>query len=152
MRRHYGKQWRQQRIRRREAERESPIPIANDVLTEVVTDELKQIILTSVQQLAPRHRAVLTLRCYDHLSYAEIARPIGCTEIGARAVFIAPRDVWSGLLSEHGLGKGSLLLLVAFGKMTAASTASAAQVAITGATSQVGSAGAVLAMLTARPG
>ncbi|NLZ05863.1 MAG: RNA polymerase sigma factor [Phycisphaerae bacterium] len=153
VRRHYGKQWRQQRLRRREAERESPIPIANDVLTEVVTDELKQIILTSVQQLAPRHRAVLTLRCYDHLSYAEISRLIGCTEIGARAVFYRAKRCLAGLLSEHGLGKGSLLLaLVAFGKMTAASTASAAQVAITGATLQVGPLAAVLAMLTGKTG
>ncbi len=50
-------------------------------------DKLRQIVVQSVQQLAPRHRAVLALRCYDHLSYAEIARLIGCSEIGARAMF-----------------------------------------------------------------
>lgn len=153
VRRHYGKQWRQQTLRRRQAERESPIPIANDVLTEVVTDELKQIVLTSVQQLAPRHRAVLTLRCYDHLSYAEIARLIGCTEIGARAIFYRAKRCLAALLSDHGLGKGSLVLaLVAFGKITAASKASAAQVAITGATLQVGPLAALLAMLTGKTG
>lgn len=61
--------------------------MANDAMTEVVMDKLRQIVVKSVQQLAPRHRAVLALRCYDHLSYAEIARLIGCSEIGARAMF-----------------------------------------------------------------
>ncbi len=153
VRRHYGKQWRQQTLRRREAEQKPAVPIANDVLTDVVTDELKQIVLESVQRLAPRHRAVLTLRCYDHLSYAEIARLIGCTEIGARAIFHRAKKCLAGLLSDHGLGKGSLVLaLVAFGKLTAASKASAAQVAITGATLQTGPLAALLATLTGKTG
>jgi len=153
VRRHYGRQWRQEALRRREAERDSAVPVANDVLTDVVTDELKQIVLESVQRLAPRHRAVLTLRCYDHLSYAEIAKLIGCTEIGARALFCRAKKCLAGLLSDHGLGKGSLVLaLVAFGKLTAASKASAAQVAITGATLQTGPLAALLATLTGKTG
>lgn len=153
VRRHYGKQWRRRTLRLSEAARERVPTTANDTLTEVVTDELKQLVLNSVGQLAPRHRAVLTLRCYDQLSYAEIAHLIGCSEIGARAMFYRAKKSLARLLSNHGLGKGALLLaLVAFGKMTAASKAGAARIAVTGATLQVGPLGALLGTMTARTG
>lgn len=149
VRRHYGKQWRRKALTTQEAGRNPTAHMANDTLTEVVTDELRQIVVQSVQQLPPRHRAVLTLRCYDHLSYAEIARLIGCSEIGARAMFYRAKKTLARLLSNHGLGKGSLLLaLVAFGRLTAASKASAAQVAITSATLQVGPLAALVGTMT----
>jgi RNA polymerase sigma-70 factor (ECF subfamily) len=152
VRRHYGKQWRRKALRLQEAGRKSGNQ-GNDTLAEVVTDELKQIVLTSIGQLTPQHRAVLTLRCYDDLSYAEIADLVGGSEIGARATFYRAKKSLIRLLSNHGLGKGSLLLaLIAFGKLTATSKAGAAQVAITGATLQVGPIGALLGAMTPKTG
>lgn len=152
VRRHYGKQWRRKALRLQEAGRKSGNQ-GNDTLAEVVTDELKQIVLASIGQLTPQHRAVLTLRCYDDLSYAEIADLVGCSEIGARATFYRAKKSLVRLLSNHGLGKGSLLLaLIAFGKLTASSKAGAAQVAITSATLQVGSVGALLGAMTPKTG
>ena len=153
VRRHYGKQWRRKALRLQKAVHQAAGDKGNDTLTQVVTDELKQIVLQSIGQLTAQHRAVLTLRCYDDLSYAEIANLIGCSEIGARATFYRAKKSLIRLLSNHGLGKGSLLLaLIAFGKLTATSKAGAAQVAITGATLQVGPIGALLGAMTPKTG
>ncbi|UCD49532.1 MAG: sigma-70 family RNA polymerase sigma factor [Phycisphaerales bacterium] len=152
-RNHYGKLWRRQTRNFSETGYE-PRPVADDdTLSEVVTEELKQIVAQSVSQLAPHHRAILTMRCYDHLSYAEIAKLMGCSEIGARASFYRAKKFLARRLSAYGLRKGSLLLaLVAFGKMTATSKVSAAQVAVTGATLQVGPVAALVGATTGKTG
>lgn len=150
---HYGKLWRRRTHNFSETGYE-PRPASNDdTLSEVVTEELKQIVVRSVSQLAPHHRAVLTMRCYDHLSYAQIAKLMDCSEIGARASFYRAKKNLAKRLSAYGLGKGSLLLaLVAFGKMTATSKVSAAQIAITGATLQVGPLAALVGTATGKTG
>lgn len=153
VRNHYGKRWRRRTHNFSEAGYQGGEAPGEGTLAEVVTEELKQIVMRSMAQLAPRHRAVLTMRCYDHLSYREIAKLMGCTEMGARAIFCRAKKALARRLSDHGLEKGSLLLaLIAFGKMTATSKASAAQVAVTGATLQVGSVATLLATATGRPG
>lgn len=152
-RNHYGKLWRRRTRNFSEAGYEPQPAASDDALSEVVTEELKQIVARSVAQLAPHHRAILTMRCYDHLSYAEIAKLMDCSEIGARASFYRAKKFLARRLSAHGLGKGSLVLaLVAFGKMTATSKVSAAQVAVTGAMLQVGPLGALVGATTAKTG
>lgn len=49
VRRHYGKQWRRRTLRLDQGARQPEAGCVNDTLTEVVTDELKQIVLKSVQ-------------------------------------------------------------------------------------------------------
>ena len=148
-RNHYGKQWRRRTRNFSEAGYEPDRTSEHDTLSDVVTAELKHIVVRCVGQLAPHQRAVLTMRCYDHLSYAQIAQLLDCSEIGARATFYRAKKCLARRLSAHGLGKGSLLLaLVAFGKLTATSEATAAQVAVTSATLQVGPTAALLAAIT----
>ena len=150
---HYGKRWRRKTRSFSETGYEPGAAPGDGTLAEVVTEEIKEIVMQSVSQLAPRHRAVLTMRCYDHLSYRQIANLIGCSEMGARATFYRAKKSLARRLSDHGLEKGSLLLaLIAFGKMTATSKASAAQVAVTGATLEVGSLATLLATATGRAG
>jgi RNA polymerase sigma-70 factor, ECF subfamily len=152
-RNHYGKLWRRRTHNFSETGYEPRPASGNDTLSEVVTEELKQIVVRSVSQLAPHHRAVLTMRCYDHLSYAEIAKLMDCSEIGARASFYRAKKNLAKRLSAYGLSKGSLLLaLVAFGKMTATSKVSAAQVAVTSATLQVGPLAALVGTATGKTG
>ncbi len=125
----------------------------DDVLADVVTDELKQIVLRCIEALEPRHRAILTMRCYDRMSYAEIGKLIDCSEIGARALFYRAKKALTSRLSRHGLGKGALLMaLVIFGKMTAASKAAAAEISVTASTVSVGPAATVLATATSKTG
>jgi RNA polymerase sigma-70 factor (ECF subfamily) len=108
-------------------------------LENLVSQELKQIVSTAMQRLKTRHRAVLVMRCYDGMSYSEIAETMGCSEFSTRMLFLRAKRSLQKQLSRNGLGKGSLLaVLVLFGKMTAPTEAAAANVSITAATIKVG--------------
>ncbi len=151
VRSHYGRQWRHKTARLPENGPELRSEREGDVLAAVVTEELKQIVLRSIEMLEPRHRAVLTMRCYDHLSYAEIGKLMGCSEIGTRALFYRAKKALTRQLSRFGLGKGALLIaLVVFGKLTAASEAAAAEVSISATTLSVGPAAALFAAATSK--
>ena len=153
VRNHYGRQWRHKTRPLSENGPEPAGKAGDEVLAQVVTEELKQIVLDSIQRLEPRQRAVLTMRCYDHMSYAEIARLMGCSEIGTRALFYRAKKTLARLLSDHGLTKGSLVMaLIVFGKMTAVSEATAAEISVSAATVSVGPVAALLATATSKVG
>ncbi|MHC4109800.1 MAG: RNA polymerase sigma factor [Planctomycetota bacterium] len=148
VRSHYGRRWRHKTVSLSEAGCELAETKSPDGLAEMVTAELKQIVIKSMGRLQPRHRAVLTLRCYKGMKYSEIAEMMECSELGVQALFYRAKKALAKELSHHGLGKGSLLTaLVLFGKMTATSEAAAATVSVTSATTKVGlAAGLVGAM------
>ena len=102
-------------------------------LETLITDELKQIVRAAMNRLKMQHRAVLAMRCYDEMSYSEIAESIGCSEFGARMLFCRAKRAMQKELSRAGLGKGALLTaLLVFGKMTVPSEAAAATLSVTG--------------------
>ncbi len=108
-------------------------------LQNLVSDELRQIVSSAMQSLTTRHRAVLVMRCYDQLSFGEIAESMGCSEFGTRMLFLRAKRALQKQLVRNGFGRGSLLAaLVLFGKMTAPTEAAAAQVSVTAATTSVG--------------
>jgi len=166
VRNHFGRQWRRKTKSLSEiGARELPAPYAdpdddlpghrhsNDALADAVTDELKQIVLHCIESLEPRQRAILTMRCYDQMSYADISRLMDCSEIGARALFYRAKKALTSRLSRHGLGKGALMMaLVLFGKMTAATKATAAEISITASTLSVGPTATLLATATSKTG
>jgi RNA polymerase sigma-70 factor (ECF subfamily) len=139
VRRHYRQRWRQKGASLAEIGEESLRAGQQDVLAELVTEELKQIVMRAVFELEPRQRAVLTMRCYDQLSYAEISEAMGCSQLGARALFFRAKKTLARLLNSHGIDKTALpVALLFFGKLTARSEAAAAAVSITGSTLKVG--------------
>jgi len=108
-------------------------------LENLLSRELRDIIMSAIQGLKTRHRAVLIMRCYDGMSYAEIAESMGTTEFGTRMLFIRAKKALQKQLSRSGLGKGSLLaVLTLFGKMTAPTKVAAAEISVTAATTQAG--------------
>jgi len=108
-------------------------------LETLITDELKQIVRAAMNRLKMQHRAVLAMRCYDEMSYSEIAESIGCSEFGARMLFCRAKRAMQKELSRAGLGKGALLTaLLVFGKMTVPSEAAAATLSVTPACLEVG--------------
>jgi len=110
-----------------------------DGLERLVSKELKQIVSSAMQKLKTRHKAVLVMRCYDEMKYAEIAESMGCSEFSTRMLFMRAKKALQKELSRNGFGKGSLLAaLILFGKMTAPSEAAAAQVTVTAAATKVG--------------
>ena len=151
VRRHYGSRWRRGRVPLCDGDAALAGAGGSDVLADVVTNELKDIVAKSMAELQPRHRAVLSLRCYDGMGYSKIAKVLGCTQFGAQALFYRAKKSLAKKLSRYGLGKGSLLTaLVVFGKLTAASEAAAANVSVTAATVKVGAAASVAAIATGR--
>jgi len=122
-----------------------------EALQKLLGEELRQIIACAMEGIKPRHRAVLSMRCYDNMSYAEIAEAMECSEFGAQMLFYRAKKSLARQLSRRGLSKGALLTALAvFGKMTAADEASAAQIAISAATVKVGAGAAAAAIAAGR--
>ncbi|MHC4544504.1 MAG: RNA polymerase sigma factor [Planctomycetota bacterium] len=120
-------------------------------VADLIREELKQTILSAMQQLKPRHRHILVLRCYEQMKYSEISEEMGCSEFGARRLFYRAKKSLAKQLARRGLGKGSLMVaLILFGKMTATSEASAANVAVTATTLGVGAMASLAAMVTSK--
>jgi RNA polymerase sigma-70 factor (ECF subfamily) len=151
IRSHYGRQWRHKTTSLSDVSGEIATDDSQNVMADMVNKELKQIVLKSMQELSPRHRAILAMRCYKGMPYSEIANLMGCTEFSAQSLFYRAKKALAKKLSRHGLGKGYLLAaLVLFGKMTAATEAAAASVSVTAATVKVGLAASLLGIVTSK--
>jgi RNA polymerase sigma-70 factor (ECF subfamily) len=150
LRNHYGRQWRH-RAESLAGAGEIAGADGRDGLADAVTREFKQIVLKSMDELQPRHRAVLTMRCYDQMAYSEIAKVMGCSEFGVRSLFCRAKKALAKKLGGYGLGKSSLLIVLGvFGKITATSEAAAANVSVTAATLKVGLAASLAATATSK--
>jgi len=151
IRSHYGRQWRHKTVSLSQIDSEVAIEDSQSALADMVNRELKQIVLVSMRELAPRHRAILTMRCYKDMPYSDIARLMGCTEFGAQSLFYRAKKALAKKLSSHGLGKGYLLTaLVLFGKLTASTEAAAMNISITSAALKVGAAASLAAIVTSK--
>ena len=112
---------------------------SQDGLTDLVGQELKQVIMHAMGKLKMRYREVLALRCYEQMNYSEIAELMNCTEFNARVTFCRAKKALQKQLTRNGFGKASFLgALLLFGKMTAPSEAAAANISITSATVKAG--------------
>jgi RNA polymerase sigma-70 factor (ECF subfamily) len=119
----------------------------------LVGEELKQIVSNAMQKLRTRHKAVLVMRCYDGMSYSEIAASMGCNEFSTRMLFVRAKRALQKELLKSGFGRGSLLAaLIVFGKMTAPSKAAAAQLTVPAAALKVGLAASVAGLATSTAG
>lgn len=134
-----------------EERRRGPLRERQGGLETLVSQELKQIVSKAMQKLRTRHKAVLVMRCYDGMSYAEIADSMGCTEFSTRMLFVRAKRALQKELGRNGFGKGSLLAaLVVFGKMTAPSEAAAAQLTVPAAATKVGVLASVVGAATSK--
>ena len=70
---HYGRQWRHRTTSLSNAAFEIPARDSQNALAGMINRELKQVVVRSMQELEPRHRAVLTMRCYEQMEYSQIA-------------------------------------------------------------------------------
>jgi RNA polymerase sigma factor (sigma-70 family) len=122
-------------------------------LEDLVGEELKQIVSNAMQKLRTRHKAVLVMRCYDGMSYGDIAESMGCNEFSIRMLFVRAKRALQKELLRSGFGRGSLLAaLIVFGKMTAPSKAAAAQLTVPAAALKVGLAATVAGVATSTTG
>ena len=63
----------------------------------------------AIDTLKIQYRNILTLRCFQELSYSEIARVIGNTELGARLLFCRAKRSLVRQLAREGYNKSRLL-------------------------------------------
>jgi RNA polymerase sigma factor (sigma-70 family) len=90
-----------------------------DGLTRASRVELSGIVVDAMTQMRWIYRNVLVLRCYDQLSYAEIAEVMGCKELRARVLFFRAKQALKRHLSKRGFGKEALLTALGlFGFLT----------------------------------
>ena len=119
----------------------------------LVGEELRQIVSNAMQKLRTRHKAVLVMRCYDGMSYGDIAESMGCNEFTTRMLFVRAKRALQKELLRSGFGRGSLLAaLIVFGKMTAPSKAAAAQLTVPATALKVGLAASVAGLATSTTG
>jgi RNA polymerase sigma-70 factor (ECF subfamily) len=142
---------RRKHLLRKHAEDLSRKPVNLEGLANVINTEIKQAIFSAMSKLTDQQKAVLSLRCYDDMSYSQIADVIGVSELGGRLLFYRAKKKLQKQLFKSGLGKKSLLAaLILFGKMTAPNEAVAAEICVTSSKLGVGVIAATIAVATTK--
>ncbi|MBN2137084.1 MAG: sigma-70 family RNA polymerase sigma factor [Sedimentisphaerales bacterium] len=117
-----------------------------------ISEELREIVIGAMRSLKPRHRIILTMRCYREMDYAEIAESMDCSEFAAKMLFYRAKKSLRKQLARFGFGRSMLLsALVLFGKITARSEA-AAHLTISGAAMKVGAGAGIVGFATSSTG
>ena len=125
----------------------------DDALSILMGRELAEGILRAMNSLRIEHRNVLNLRCFEQMTFREIARTMSCSELNARVMFFRAKQALKRRLARSGFGKGLLLVALGFfGRMTAGSEAAAAAIEVTAATAAVGAPAAALATVGSKVG
>ncbi len=111
----------------------------HDGLDESARIELSEIIYDAIAQLRFTYRNILVLRCYEELSFAEIAQFMNCKEFGARVLFFRAKHALKEHLSRNGFGKEVLLTgLGLFGILTLSTKATSTACSVNAASLNVG--------------
>jgi RNA polymerase sigma-70 factor (ECF subfamily) len=59
----------------------------NNPMKALVSEEIRKIVLGAMQAIKFKYRNILVLRCFDNLSYGQIAGIMGGSEVKARLLF-----------------------------------------------------------------
>ena len=110
----------------------------DDGLNHLMRQELSETILGAIAQLRLNYRNVLTLRCYEQMSYAEIAGLMGCKELRARVLFFRAKRALTRQLKRRGFSKGLLLTALGLFEILTAPVDSAAAGTVSAASLHVG--------------
>ena len=97
----------------------------DESIRELLQQDLLKKVMVAMKELKQKHRAVLSLRCFDNLSYAEIADTFDCNEVTARILFYRARKALRKKLSNKGISKNMMIMsLGLFGRLTLSPEAS----------------------------
>jgi RNA polymerase sigma-70 factor (ECF subfamily) len=122
-------------------------------LRRLVNEDLSKKVMVAMKKIRQQYRAVLSLRCFEDLSYSDIAVAMQCSEVRARVLFYRAKQALKKELGHQGLSKSLLLMsLGLFGRLTAPAEGGASVVTVTATTTQVGLTAAALATAGSRLG
>jgi RNA polymerase sigma-70 factor (ECF subfamily) len=122
-------------------------------LRQLVNKDLSKKVMSAMKQIRQQYRAVLSLRCFEDLSYSDIAMTMQCSEVKARVLFFRAKQALKKELGHQGLSKSLLLMsLGLFGRLTAPAEGGASAATVTATTTQVGLTAAALATASSRLG
>jgi RNA polymerase sigma-70 factor (ECF subfamily) len=125
----------------------------HDGLDQSARIELSEIMYDAVANLKFTYRSILILRCYEQLSFVEIAQLMNCKEFGARVLFYRAKHALKQHLSRHGFGKEMLLAgLGLFGILTLPTKATSTACSVNTASLNVGAVAVVVGSLGTRLG
>jgi RNA polymerase sigma-70 factor (ECF subfamily) len=78
-------------------------------INHLIKEELKKAVCDAMRTLNLAHRSILTLRCFEQLSYPEIAAITGQSELQARVQFFRAKQSLKKRLTQRGFGKDQFL-------------------------------------------
>ncbi len=109
-----------------------------DGLSYAMRRELCEATVDAMARLQLTYRNVLSLRCFEQMSYAEIAEALECKELRARVLFFRAKRRLTRQLVRRGFAKGLLVTALGlFGLLTSPGDSASAG-AVTASTLSVG--------------
>ncbi len=85
----------------------------------LVSEEIRNVVMDAMQTIKFKYRNILVLRCFDNLSYGQIAGIMGGSEVKARLLFLRAKHSLKSQLVRRGFKRDSLLAaLTIFAELT----------------------------------
>jgi RNA polymerase sigma-70 factor (ECF subfamily) len=81
----------------------------NNPVEALVSEEIRKAVLGAMKAIKIKYRNILVLRCFDNLSYSQIAGIMGGSELKARLLFFRAKHSLKSQLEQHGFKRDSLL-------------------------------------------
>jgi RNA polymerase sigma factor (sigma-70 family) len=81
----------------------------NNPMNALVSEEIRKTVLGALQAIKIKYRNILVLRCFENLSYGEIAMIVGGSELRARLLFFRAKHSLKNQLERHGFKRDHLL-------------------------------------------
>jgi RNA polymerase sigma-70 factor (ECF subfamily) len=115
--------------------------------------ELSETILHAMAKLKVKYRNVLILRCFEDLSYADIAQMLECKELHARILFFRAKRSLVRHMVRRGFGKDYLIAgLVLFRILTKPSEVSATTTLVSAGILQVDAFTKIISLVSSKAG
>ncbi len=88
---------------------ESQVADHSSATDPVIREEIRNAVLDAMKAIELKYRSILVLRCYDNMSYAQIAGIMGGSELRARLLFFRAKHSLKNQLERHGFKRDHLL-------------------------------------------
>jgi RNA polymerase sigma-70 factor (ECF subfamily) len=99
----------------------------NNPMNALVSEEIRKTVLAALQAIKIKYRNILVLRCFENLSYGQIAGIMGGSELRSRLLFFRAKHSLKNQLERHGFKRDHLLAaLTIFAGLTVGSGKKAA--------------------------